>query len=87
MNFQKTPVASYRLPVASCQKNRTLVLLDLRRKKLGTGCRQQLLCCGPLLGRVPQAAAFDEAVKIFGEIGGVIAGTLQRLRHQQHFKA
>ena len=36
---------------------------------------------------MPQAAPFDEAVEIFGEIGGVVPGTLQGLRHKQHVKA
>jgi hypothetical protein len=36
---------------------------------------------------MPQAAAFDEAVEIFREIGGVVAGALQSLSHQQNLKA
>ena len=34
-----------------------------------------------------QAAAFDQAVEIFGEIGGVIASAFQGLRHQENFEA
>jgi hypothetical protein len=35
---------------------------------------------------VPQAAAFDQAVEVFSEIGGVVSGTLQSLRHEKHVK-
>ena len=33
------------------------------------------------------AAPFDEAEQFFGEIGGVIAGALERLSHQKDFGA
>ena len=48
--------------------------------------RQRLLRRS-LFRHVTQAAAFDQAVKIFGEIGGVIAGTLQGLRHEHQIEA
>jgi len=68
MNF---PNPSCRLRVASSEKNRTFV-----PETLTTGGWQLFLGGRPFLGGVPQAAAFDEAVEIFGQIGGVISGTL-----------
>lgn len=35
--------------------------------------------------RVAHAAAFDQAEEFFGKVGGVVAGALERLRHQQDF--
>ncbi len=35
----------------------------------------------PLLGRMAQASAFDQAVQVFGKIRCVIAGALECLRH------
>src|SRR5229473_4952052 len=40
-----------------------------------------------LLRRMPQASSLDQAVKIFGEIGSVVSGTLQSLRHKNHVEA
>ena len=40
-----------------------------------------------LLRNMPQAAAFDQAVKILGEVRGVISGALQSLSHKQHVEA
>lgn len=48
--------------------------------QLGTG-NWQLFSRRFLLWRVPQGVALDEAVEIFGEIGRVVAGALERLRH------
>ena len=39
-----------------------------------------------LLGHVPQAAAFNQAVEIFRKICSVIPSALQGLCHEQHFK-
>jgi hypothetical protein len=36
---------------------------------------------------MPQAAPFDQAIEIFGEIRGVVSGALQGLRHEQHIEA
>src|SRR5579864_5740507 len=53
---------------------------------LSTEYRVLLSVCRFLLRHMPQAAAFDQAVEIFGEIGGMVAGALQSLRHQDDFK-
>src|ERR1700690_3888382 len=42
---------------------------------------------GLLLGRVPQAASFDQVVEVLCEVGGVVSGALQSLRHQQYLKS
>jgi hypothetical protein len=36
---------------------------------------------------VAQTAAFDQAVEIFGEIGSVVAGAFEGLRHEEHVEA
>src|ERR1700757_1124273 len=36
---------------------------------------------------MPQAAAFDQVVEVFGKIGGVVPGALQGLGHQQDFES
>ena len=36
---------------------------------------------------MPQATPFDQAVQVLGKICTVVAGTLQRLSHQQDFEA
>ena len=46
-----------------------------------------LLSCCSLLRRMPQATAFDKAIKIFSQIRSVIPGALQSLRHQKHIEA
>src|SRR5258708_38687184 len=35
---------------------------------------------------MPQASAFDQAVKILCEVRGVVAGTFQSLCHEQHLE-
>ncbi len=52
-----------------------------------SGTRNGWLICRFLFGRMPQAAAFDQVVKVLGKIGGVVAGALQGLRHQQDFES
>src|SRR5277367_638112 len=75
------PVASTHLPVP----RKTCVPEPPGNWVLAT--ETGLLRFSPLLWNVPQAAAFDQAVEIFGKIRGVVPGTLQSLRHQQHFEA
>jgi hypothetical protein len=36
---------------------------------------------------MPETAALDEAIEIFGQIGSVISGAFQSLRHEQDLKA
>jgi len=70
--------------VASSQKNHPLSQETENRQ---LAAENRFLRCRALLRRMPQAATLDEAVEIFGKISGVVAGTLQGLRHEQHFKA
>jgi len=39
------------------------------------------------LGHMPQAAAFDQTIEIFREVGGVVPCALQSLSHQQNLEA
>ncbi len=83
MNFGKDscqpPAASYQLPA----RTRTFIKEAASENwQLDTGGWQLFLRGCPLLGRVPQAAAFDQAIEIFREICSVVAGALQGLRHQ-----
>src|SRR5271155_5138911 len=77
MNFKK------QFPVLSSQKESNRLSRTTENWELRTG----FLSCCPLLRCVPQAAAFDKAVEIFGEIRGVIPGALQSLGHQKHVEA
>ena len=86
MNFPN-PVASCQFPVLSSQFSEKPILCP---RKLRTGnwrLATAVLRCRALLGRVPQAAALDEAVEIFGKVRGMVPGTLQGLRHEENLKA
>src|SRR5258706_15759819 len=55
-----------------------------KKLKTATGRCPLLLRCCPLLRSMPQTPSFDQAIKIFREIGSVIPGAFQRLRHKNH---
>jgi len=80
MNFGKA-VAGDQWPVA--RKNQTFIPeAGSENWELPTDHWPLFLSCCPLLGGVPQAPAFDKTVEIFGQVGGVVPGALQGLRHQ-----
>jgi hypothetical protein len=53
----------------------------------GLGLRELPVRTHRSFRKVAQRVSFNQAVEFFGEILGVIAGALQRLRHEQNIEA